>query len=96
MKKCLLDVKSDPSICNKIIKPTIDTRNYYYLYKQKNELKDPMQFKSENNIVKKYIHSYVKGKQKLIDDLIFTSIEKLSSLEDFTRKNVHSCLMNMY
>ncbi len=57
-----------------------------------------MQFKSENKLVKKYTHSYVKGKQELIDDLIFTSIEKqkLSSLEDFTRKNVHSCLMNMY
>lgn len=96
IKSIINEVKNDPSISNKLIKPPSDNRNYYYLYKQKHEIQDPSSLENETEIVKKFTDSYYRSEEKLVDELLFVSIEKLSTLEDFTAKGIYNALTNLY
>lgn len=97
LKRIIVETRNDPSVTNKIVKPQFSSKDYFFFYKQFNgETIDPLFFENENDIIKKLTDSYLKGEQKLIDDLIFTAVDKVSSLEDFSSKQIYAKLMNMY
>lgn len=87
------DIKNDPALCNKMIRP-YESKNFYYVYKKQDAYDQA--FDNEPEIIRRINESYNRGDIKFIDHLLFVNIEKISTLEDFTFKAIFNILMNMY
>lgn len=98
LRKIFNDVKSDTNLSNKLnTSQNQQVKSYYYIYKQKYDLYDPLNYYDyENELINKLKKQYYKDDKNLIDDLMFISLDKLNTIDEHVFKKILSILMNMY